>query len=65
MLLDKLQLCQRTLKKNFKDEDALRTTIINTCYRVLELKIVLFKLANICKGLFSDLRFTVKTHLIR
>jgi hypothetical protein len=65
MLLDKLQLCQRALRKNFKGKDTLRTTVINACYRVLELKIALFKLANIYKGLFSDLRSAVKTHLIR
>jgi hypothetical protein len=65
MLLDKLQLCQRALRKNFEGEDVLRTTVINACRRVLELEIALFKLANIYKGLFSDLRSIVKTHLIR
>ncbi|KAF1942217.1 hypothetical protein EJ02DRAFT_345997, partial [Clathrospora elynae] len=31
ILLDKLQLCQRALGKNFEGEDALRTTVINAC----------------------------------
>ncbi|KAF1935988.1 hypothetical protein EJ02DRAFT_506764 [Clathrospora elynae] len=31
ILLDKLQLCQRVLGKNFEGEDALRTTVINAC----------------------------------
>ncbi|KAF1936906.1 hypothetical protein EJ02DRAFT_447775 [Clathrospora elynae] len=55
ILLDKLQLCQRALGKNFEGEDALRTTVINACRGVPELKMALFKPATICKGLFSDL----------
>ncbi|KAF2025793.1 hypothetical protein EK21DRAFT_103653 [Setomelanomma holmii] len=51
--------------KNFKGEDALRTTVTNACYRILELKTALFKLATICEGLFSDLQSAVKTHLAR
>ena len=65
ILLDKLQLCQRALGKNFKGEDALRITVINIYRRVPELEIVLFKPAVLCEGLFSDLRSTVKTYLIR
>jgi hypothetical protein len=65
LLLDKLQLCQRALRKNFKGEDALRTTVINACCRVPKLKIALFKLALICEGLFLDLRLAIKTHLAR
>ncbi|KAF2023536.1 hypothetical protein EK21DRAFT_118683, partial [Setomelanomma holmii] len=57
ILLDKLQLCQRALGKNFDSEDALRTTVINACHGVLELKMALFKPATIYEGLFSDLRF--------
>jgi hypothetical protein len=65
ILLDKLQLCQRALRKNFEGEDALRTTVINACRRVPELEMALFKPANICEGLFSDLRSAVETHLAR
>jgi hypothetical protein len=65
ILLDKLQLCQRALGKNFEGEDALRTTVINACRGVLELEMALFKPANICEGLFSDLRSAVETHLVR
>ncbi|KAI1669680.1 hypothetical protein L13192_07139 [Pyrenophora tritici-repentis] len=65
ILLDKLQLCQRALGKNFKGEDALRTTVINACRGVLELEMAVFKPATICEGLFSDLRSAVETHLAR
>ncbi|KAF1828588.1 hypothetical protein BDW02DRAFT_593166 [Decorospora gaudefroyi] len=54
---------KKGLHKNFKGEDALRTTIINACYRVSKLKIALFKLATIYKELFLDLQSVVKTHL--
>ena len=65
ILLDKLQLCQRALGKNFEGEDALRTTVINACRGVPELEMALFKPATICEGLFSDLRSAVETHLAR
>jgi hypothetical protein len=65
ILLDKLQLCQRALGKNFEGEDALRTTVINACRGVPELEMALFKPAAICEGLFSDLRSAVETHLAR
>ncbi|KAF7575713.1 hypothetical protein PtrM4_073370 [Pyrenophora tritici-repentis] len=38
ILLDKLQLCQRALGKNFEGEDALRTTVINACRGVPRLR---------------------------
>ncbi|KAF1831688.1 hypothetical protein BDW02DRAFT_590941 [Decorospora gaudefroyi] len=59
------KVLQRALGKNFKGEDALRTTIINAYCGVLELEIALFKPATICEGLFLDLRSAVKTHLAR
>ena len=65
ILLDKLQLCQRALGKNFEGEDALRTTVINACRGVPELEMALFKPATICEGLFADLRSAVETHLAR
>ena len=65
ILLDKLQLCQRALGKNFEGEDALRTTVINACRGVPELEMALFKPAPICEGLFSDLQSAIKTHLAR
>ncbi|CAE7221385.1 hypothetical protein PTTW11_11413 [Pyrenophora teres f. teres] len=65
ILLDKLQLCQRALGKNFEGEDALRTTVINACRGVPELEMALFKPALICEGLFSDLRSAIETHLAR
>ena len=65
LLLDKLQLCQRALRKNFDGEDALRTTVINACRGVSELEMALFKPATICEALFSDLRSAVETHLAR
>jgi hypothetical protein len=65
LLLDKLQLCQRALGKNFGGEDALRTTVINACRGVPELEMALFKPATICEGLFSDLRSAVEIHLAR
>jgi hypothetical protein len=65
ILLDKLQLCQRALGKNFEGEDALRTTVINACRGVPELEMALFKPAPICEGLFSDLRSAIETHLAR
>ena len=65
ILLDKLQLCQRALGKNFEGEDALHTTVINACRGVPELEMALFKPAVLCEGLFSDLRSTVKTYLAR
>ena len=65
ILLDKLQLCQRALGKNFEGEDALRTTVINACRGVPELEMALFKPAPICEGLFSDLRSSIETHLAR
>ncbi|KAF1935035.1 hypothetical protein EJ02DRAFT_507252 [Clathrospora elynae] len=63
ILLDKLQLCQRALGKNFEGEDALRTTVINAYRGVPELEMALFKPATICEGLFSDLRSAVEMHL--
>lgn len=65
ILLDKLQLCQRALGKNFEGEDALRTTVINACRGVPELEMALFKPATIYEGLFADLRSAVETHLAR
>jgi hypothetical protein len=38
LLLDKLQLCQRALGKEFMGEDALRTNVIRACRGVPELK---------------------------
>jgi hypothetical protein len=65
ILLDKLQLCQRALRKNFKGKDALRITVINAYCRVPKLKIALFKLALICEELFLDLQSVIKTYLAR
>ncbi|KAF1970758.1 hypothetical protein BU23DRAFT_581893 [Bimuria novae-zelandiae CBS 107.79] len=59
------ELCQRALGKNFKGEDALRTTVINACRGVPELEMALFKPALICEGLFLDLRSAIETHLAR
>jgi hypothetical protein len=63
LLLDKLQLCQRALGKEFMGEDALRTNVIRACRDVPELKQALFKSARGCKKLFSDFRFFIQIEL--
>jgi hypothetical protein len=56
LLLNKLQLCQRALGKEFMSEDALRTNVIRACRGIPELKQTLFKSGRGCEELFSDLR---------
>jgi hypothetical protein len=63
LLLNKLQLCQRALGKEFISEDALRTNVIRACRGVFELKQALFKSARGCEKLFSDLRSSIQVEL--
>jgi hypothetical protein len=63
LLLNKLQLCQRALGKEFMGEDALRTNVIRACRDIPELKQALFKSARGCEKLFSDLRSSIQIEL--
>lgn len=65
IMLDKLQLCQRALGRDYSGEDNLRTTVIKACRGVPELEMALFKPAQLCEELFSDLRSAVETRLTR
>ena len=64
-LLDKLQLCQRALGKQFEGDVILRTTVINACRGVPELEYALFNAPTGTEKLFADLRSSIETHLAR
>jgi hypothetical protein len=63
LLLNKLQLCQRALGKEFMGENALRTNVIRACRGVPELKQALFKSGRGCEKLFLDFRSFIQVEL--
>ena len=63
IMLDKLQLCQRALGRQYMGEYALRTTVITACRGVKELEMALYKPSLECEVLFGDLRSSIENSL--
>jgi hypothetical protein len=64
-LLDRLQLVQRALGKEYQGEIQLRTTVTRACRGVPELETALFQQKPTCEALFSDLRASIQVALDR
>jgi hypothetical protein len=62
-MLDKLQLCQRALGKQYMGEYALRTTVITACRGVKEFAMALYRPSLECEVMFGDLRSSIENSL--
>ncbi|KAJ5146590.1 uncharacterized protein N7515_001154 [Penicillium bovifimosum] len=65
ILLDKMRRCQRALGPDYEGEHQLHTSVIKACRGVSELEHALYKPAKTCEQLFSDLRSSIETSLVR
>ncbi|KAJ5545249.1 hypothetical protein N7535_006368 [Penicillium sp. DV-2018c] len=65
ILLDKIRRCQRALGPDFEGEHQLRTSVIKACRGVSELEHALYKPAMTCEQLFSGLRSSIETSIVR